>query len=62
MATDVQHEFWVDDEPPALKMANDDDGFYIQTFRDRGEVESFIEKMRAEAAKAFGPNLFIGQP
>lgn len=59
MASEVRHEFWVAGETPVLKMANDDDSFYIQTFSGWNEVEQFIEKMRAEAEKAFGPNLLI---
>ena len=53
---EVKHEFWVEGEPPALKMANDDDGYYIQTFIGWKEVERFIQTMRAEAEKVFGPN------
>ena len=57
MTHGVNHEFWVEaGNSPALKMANDDDPYYIQTFSSWEDVERFIEKMRAEAEKAFGPN------
>lgn len=63
MSSDVKHDFWVDGDPPVLMMANDDDSYYIQTFVGWSEVDAFIERMRAEAEKAFGPNAELrGRP
>ena len=59
MTAEVHHIFWTESNPPVLKMANDDDGFYIQTFNDWTEVDAFILNMRTEAERAFGPNAVL---
>ena len=60
------HESWVERDigargvlfgpvdPPVVGMANDDDGFYVQWFQNRAEVEEFISKLRATADEAWG--------
>ena len=39
---------------PVVRIANDDDSFYVQTFTTRDEVEKFISKIRQAADEAWG--------
>ena len=50
------HDVWVErDTPigPVVLMANDDDAYYQQTFRNRAELEAFITSLRAAADEAW---------
>ena len=39
---------------PVVRIANDDDPFYVQTFATRDELESFISELRKAADEAWG--------
>ena len=39
---------------PVVRIANDDDSFYVQTFTTRDEVEKFISELRQAADEAWG--------
>ena len=39
---------------PVVRIANDDDSFYVQTFTTRDEVEKFISEIRQAADEAWG--------
>jgi len=39
---------------PVVRIANDDDSFYVQTFTTRDEVERFIFELRKAADDAWG--------
>ena len=40
---------------PVVEMANDDDGYYVQVFRSRSELDEFVSRLLA-AANAAWPN------
>lgn len=61
MSENVRHDLWVDGSPALLRMANIEDGYYMETFHNWSEVESFIKDMREKAEMAFGPNPVITQ-
>jgi hypothetical protein len=42
-----------------VQLYNDDDSHYATQFDTREEVEQFIEKLRAAADEAFGPEATI---
>lgn len=55
----VQHNFSFDGETiatiyPVVRMANDYDGFCVQNFHSRDEVEEMVSKLRAAAVEAWG--------
>lgn len=35
-------------------LANDDDGFYVQEFNSREEIETFVDQLRTKASEVFG--------
>ena len=39
---------------PVVRLSNDDDSYYVQTFRTRDELEAFINKLRKDANEAWG--------
>jgi len=39
---------------PVVRIANDDDPFYVQTFATRDELERFISELRKAADEAWG--------
>ena len=39
---------------PVVQMANDDDGWYCQTFKTRAEVDAFIAELQKCADEAWG--------
>lgn len=55
MILHTNHDIWVDGSPKRVRMANDDDPSYVQTFHDWEEIEKFVATLRASAEKAFGP-------
>lgn len=40
---------------PVVRLSNDDDPHYIQTFNSRAELEAFIAHLRTVADEAWGP-------
>jgi anaerobic glycerol-3-phosphate dehydrogenase len=60
-----RHEAWVVTEigtppctekiQPVVCLANDDDGFYVQNFHSRAELEAFIAHLNKVADDAWGP-------
>jgi hypothetical protein len=51
----AEHEAWVDrgGELAVVKLANIDDGYYVQVFRTRAELEEFIAGLRAVVDEAW---------
>ena len=41
-------------DPPVVGLANNDDGYYVQYFKNHEEVERFITELRAAAEEAWG--------
>ena len=39
---------------PVVRLSNDDDPYYVQTFRTRNELEEFIAELRKDADEAWG--------
>jgi hypothetical protein len=54
----VQREIVLGDfhEPitPVVRLTNDDDGFYVQTFHTASELDEFIGVLQAARTEAFG--------
>jgi hypothetical protein len=55
----VQRDISIDGEVlativPVVRIANDDDPFYVQTFATRDELEGFISELRKAADEAWG--------
>ena len=55
----VQKDIRIGDEVlatinPVVRIANDDDSFYVQTFTTKDELEKFISKLRQAADEAWG--------
>lgn len=61
----VEHNAWaqsaityrgevVHTHEPVVRLANDDDGFYVQTFKTREQLEAFITHLRQVADEAWG--------
>ena len=46
-----KHSAWAEDG--VLKMANNDDGYYVETFASRKELEQFITYLRLQAGEAW---------
>ena len=59
----VSHDVWItrsiglpgmeEQIPPVVEMANNDDGYYMQTFRNREELEIFIKTLQDAANEAW---------
>ncbi len=47
-----KHSAWAEDG--VLKMANNDDGHYVETFKSRQDLEQFITYLRLVAEEAWG--------
>ena len=47
---------------PVVRIANDDDSFYVQTFTNRDELERFISKLRKAADEAWGEKQALAEP
>lgn len=43
-------------DPPVVGLCNTDDSYYIQYFKNREEIEKFIEAVRKAADEAWGPS------
>lgn len=66
IAHGCKHEAWVQRditfrgevvhklETPVVRLANDDDSYYVQTFRSRDELDRFIVGLRYAADEAWG--------
>jgi hypothetical protein len=39
---------------PVVRLSNDDDSYYVQTFRTRDELEEFIAELCKDADEAWG--------
>ena len=48
----VTHEVWV--ESGQVRMANNDDSLYVQTFQTAQEVDTFIQELEKAKREAFG--------
>jgi hypothetical protein len=46
-----KHSAWAEDG--VLKMANNDDGYYVETFKSHQELEQFIAYLRLQANEAW---------
>lgn len=57
---EVSHEFYVKENPSILRMTNNHDNYYVETFKNWKEVEEFIKKMRTSAFQAFGEHKIGG--
>ncbi len=42
-------------DPPVVGLCNTDDSYYIQYFKNREEIEKFIEAVKKAADEAWGP-------